>query len=62
MNLMLWVGIPLVLAGTPSMFIFERGSFLRWAMSKVTLVGWALVCGAIGGYLILRLFSNLPGA
>lgn len=65
LELMLWVGLPLLVAGTVAMVQFERGSFLRWATGGVALIGWALVLTAGAVYLILQslqsAFSNLPG-
>ena len=65
LGLMLWVGLTLLLVGTPSLFLFGRGSFSRWAMGRVALLGWALVLLAVAGNLMLPVlgsaFSNLPG-
>lgn len=65
LSLMLWVGLPLLVVGMVATLLFERGSFLRWAIGRAALVGWALALLAVAGYLILGVlgaaFSNLPG-
>ena len=65
LQLMLWVGLPLLLFGTPSTFLFARGSFWRWLVSRFALGGWALVLLSVALYYILRIFqdaaSKFPG-
>lgn len=65
LTLAAWAGVPLLLVGTVTVLLFERGSFSRWAAGRVTLIGWALVLVAVAGYGLLRVlesaFSNLPG-
>lgn len=58
MRQMLQVGVPLLLLATPTMFLFERGSFLRWLSGKVALIGWTLVLLALMLYLLIRIFEN----
>lgn len=55
---MLQSGVPLLLLATPTMFLFERGSFLRWITGKAALVGWTLVVLALVLYLFIRIFQN----
>lgn len=65
LRLMLQIGLPLLLLGTPAMFLFERGSTPRWLLSKLALGGWTLVLIAMALYFILQVlqeaFMNLPG-
>jgi hypothetical protein len=42
LRIMLQIGLPLLVLGTPAMFFFERGSTPRWLISKFALWGWAL--------------------
>lgn len=58
MRLMLQVGVPLVLLATPTMLLFERGSFLRWISGRAALIGWTLVLLALVLYLFIRIFEN----
>jgi len=63
--LMLWIGLPLLLFGTPTIFLFERRSFMRWLMARVALWGWGLVLLSVALRIIIRIlqdaFTNLPG-
>lgn len=65
LRLMLQIGLPLLVLGTPAMFLFERGSTLRWLISKFALGGWALVLLAVALYFIIHIlqdaFTSLPG-
>lgn len=65
LNLMLWIGLPLLLLGTPALFLFERGSFMRWLTARIALWGWGLVLLSIAVRIIMRIlqdaFTNLPG-
>jgi hypothetical protein len=65
LKLMLQIGLPLLLLGTPAMFFFERGSTPRRLIGQVALWGWALVLLAVALYFILRIlqdaFTNLTG-
>lgn len=65
LRLMLVVGLPLLLLGTPVMFLSEGGSFTRWLTGRFALVGWTLVILSVGLYFIIRVvqdaFTNLPG-
>ncbi len=55
---MLQIGVPLVLLATPTMFLFERGSFLRWITGKFALMGWTLILLALVLYLFIRIFDS----
>ena len=63
--MMLQVGLPLLVLGTPAMFLFERGSTPRRMTGKVALCGWALVLLSAALYVILLvlqdMFANVPG-
>ena len=65
LRLMLQIGLPLLLLGTPAMFFFERGSTPRRLIGRVALCGWALVLLAVALYFIIRIlqdaFTSLPG-
>ncbi len=45
--------------GTVAMHLSERRSFMRWAMGRVTLVGWTIVLLAVAGNLMLG-FWRVP--
>ncbi len=65
LRLMLLIGLPLLLLGTPGMFLFERGSSLRRLIGQLALWGWGLVLLAAALYFIIRIlqdaFASLPG-
>lgn len=64
LKLMLQIGLPLLLLGTPAMFFFERGSTLRRLIGQFALWGWALVLLAAAFYLAIGIlqdaFTSLP--
>ena len=64
-RLMLQIGLPLLVLGTPAMFLFERGSTLRRMAGKAALGGWVLVLLSAALYVILLvlqdMFANVPG-
>jgi hypothetical protein len=47
------------------MFFFERRSFIRWLMVRITLWGWGLVLLSVALRMSVRIpedaFTNLPG-
>jgi hypothetical protein len=65
LKLMLQIGLPLLILGTPAMFFFKRGSTLRRLIGQVALWGWALVLLAVALYIIFHVlqnaFTTLPG-
>ena len=62
---MLQISLPLLLLGTPALFLFERGSSLRRLIGQFALGGWALVLLAVALYFIIGIlrnaFASLPG-
>jgi hypothetical protein len=58
LKIMLQIGLPLLVLGTPAMFFFERGSTPRWLISKFALWGWVLELLALALYVILRILQD----
>ncbi len=59
LGLMLQVGLPLLVLGTPAIFLFERGSFLRWMTGQLALWGWDLVRLSAALYFIILLLQDM---
>ena len=65
LELMLYIGLPLLLLGTPAMFFLDRGSIPRRLSGQFALWGWALVLLALALYFNIHIlhnaFTSLPG-
>jgi len=58
LELMLQIGLPLLMLATPTMFLFERGATPRWLLSKLALLGWALVLLTVALYVIFQVLQE----
>lgn len=65
LQLLLALGLPLLLIGTPATFLLKRGSPGRWLMGRIALLGWALAISSVALRVILGVlqdaFAGLPG-